>query len=222
MPGDVRERDEERRVHDEVGSRVEIPPGERDAARRARELPVAVVEQRLQLQEQCRGDELTASECERRRSSPATAFARTTAGGGTRSRRRAGTSRFDSGSKTHSRRSSRPARRDSAATGAPVEGGSVEIVMVDGDRRYSPRDPGGLDEVDDALERTFELPTFPEALAFVNRVGELAEAENHHPDIAIHYRQRDAPLVDAHGRRHHRSRPRARAEVERARLGSAP
>lgn len=44
-------------------------------------------------------------------------------------------------------------------------------------------------EVDGALERTFELPSFVEALAFVNRVGELAEAENHHPDIAIHYRQ---------------------------------
>jgi 4a-hydroxytetrahydrobiopterin dehydratase len=42
-------------------------------------------------------------------------------------------------------------------------------------------------EVDDALERTFSFPGFPDALAFVNRVGELAEAENHHPDIAIHY-----------------------------------
>jgi 4a-hydroxytetrahydrobiopterin dehydratase len=49
--------------------------------------------------------------------------------------------------------------------------------------------PAGWSEVDDALEQTFELPTFREALAFVNRVGELAEAENHHPDIAIHYRQ---------------------------------
>ena len=45
----------------------------------------------------------------------------------------------------------------------------------------------GWNEVDDALERTFELGDFREALAFVNRVGELAEAENHHPDIAIHY-----------------------------------
>ena len=44
-------------------------------------------------------------------------------------------------------------------------------------------------EVDGALERTFELPSFAEALAFVNRVGELAEAENHHPDIAISYRK---------------------------------
>jgi 4a-hydroxytetrahydrobiopterin dehydratase len=47
----------------------------------------------------------------------------------------------------------------------------------------------GWTEVDDALERTFELPSFVEALAFVNRVGELAESESHHPDIAIHYRQ---------------------------------
>jgi 4a-hydroxytetrahydrobiopterin dehydratase len=42
-------------------------------------------------------------------------------------------------------------------------------------------------EVDGALERTFQLADFVAALAFVNRVGELAEAENHHPDIAIHY-----------------------------------
>lgn len=49
--------------------------------------------------------------------------------------------------------------------------------------------PSGWNEVDNALERTFELPSFREALAFVNRVGELAEAENHHPDIAIHYRE---------------------------------
>jgi 4a-hydroxytetrahydrobiopterin dehydratase len=42
-------------------------------------------------------------------------------------------------------------------------------------------------EVDDALERTFQFANFVEALAFVNRVGELAEAENHHPDIAVHY-----------------------------------
>ena len=49
--------------------------------------------------------------------------------------------------------------------------------------------PENWTEVDGALERTFELPSFPEALAFVNRVGDLAEAENHHPDIAISYRK---------------------------------
>ena len=47
--------------------------------------------------------------------------------------------------------------------------------------------PESWTEVDKALERTFQLDSFVEALAFVNRVGELAEAESHHPDIAIHY-----------------------------------
>ena len=48
--------------------------------------------------------------------------------------------------------------------------------------------PDRWSEVDNALERTFSFADFREALAFVNRVGELAEAENHHPDIAIHYK----------------------------------
>ena len=47
--------------------------------------------------------------------------------------------------------------------------------------------PDGWTEVDGALERTFQLESFVEALAFVNRVGELAESEDHHPDIAINY-----------------------------------
>jgi 4a-hydroxytetrahydrobiopterin dehydratase len=47
--------------------------------------------------------------------------------------------------------------------------------------------PDGWTEVDGALERTFQFDSFVEALAFVNRVGELAESEDHHPDIAINY-----------------------------------
>ena len=46
------------------------------------------------------------------------------------------------------------------------------------------------EEIDEALERTYELESFGEAIAFVNRVAALAEAENHHPDIAIAYRAR--------------------------------
>jgi 4a-hydroxytetrahydrobiopterin dehydratase len=33
------------------------------------------------------------------------------------------------------------------------------------------------------LTREFEFKNFAQALAFTNRVGELAEAENHHPAI---------------------------------------
>jgi 4a-hydroxytetrahydrobiopterin dehydratase len=49
--------------------------------------------------------------------------------------------------------------------------------------------PTGWDEVDGALERTFELDSFLDALDFVNRLGALAEAEDHHPDITISYRK---------------------------------
>jgi 4a-hydroxytetrahydrobiopterin dehydratase len=35
------------------------------------------------------------------------------------------------------------------------------------------------------LERTFKFKNFAEALAFTNRVGALAEAEGHHPDIHL-------------------------------------
>jgi 4a-hydroxytetrahydrobiopterin dehydratase len=47
--------------------------------------------------------------------------------------------------------------------------------------------PENWGEVDGALQREFRFANFVDALGFVNRVGELAEAENHHPDIAIHY-----------------------------------
>jgi 4a-hydroxytetrahydrobiopterin dehydratase len=47
--------------------------------------------------------------------------------------------------------------------------------------------PEGWQEVDGALQRELRFKDFVEALAFVNRVGELAERENHHPDIAIHW-----------------------------------
>ncbi|MDH4178840.1 MAG: 4a-hydroxytetrahydrobiopterin dehydratase [Thermoleophilia bacterium] len=45
--------------------------------------------------------------------------------------------------------------------------------------------PESWNEVDGALQREFDFPDFASALAFVNRVGELAEAEDHHPDISF-------------------------------------
>ena len=38
-----------------------------------------------------------------------------------------------------------------------------------------------------AIEKTYRFADFRGALKFVNRVGELAERQNHHPDITIHY-----------------------------------
>jgi 4a-hydroxytetrahydrobiopterin dehydratase len=38
----------------------------------------------------------------------------------------------------------------------------------------------------DAIVRDHEFKDFAEAMAFVNRVAEAAEAANHHPDILVH------------------------------------
>lgn len=35
------------------------------------------------------------------------------------------------------------------------------------------------------LEKSFDFPDFVSALAFVNRVGELAEEQGHHPDLHL-------------------------------------
>lgn len=35
------------------------------------------------------------------------------------------------------------------------------------------------------LEKTYSFPNFVDALAFVNRVGELAEQQGHHPDVEL-------------------------------------
>jgi 4a-hydroxytetrahydrobiopterin dehydratase len=39
----------------------------------------------------------------------------------------------------------------------------------------------------DEIVKTFKLPSFPSAVAFVTHVGFLAEAAGHHPDIDIRY-----------------------------------
>jgi 4a-hydroxytetrahydrobiopterin dehydratase len=49
--------------------------------------------------------------------------------------------------------------------------------------------------VNGEITRTFALADFWFALAFVNKVGELAEAAGHHPDIDIRYNKVRLALV---------------------------
>ena len=44
-------------------------------------------------------------------------------------------------------------------------------------------------ERDNALVLEFEFESFPKAIEFVDRLAELAESEDHHPDIDIRYRR---------------------------------
>lgn len=45
----------------------------------------------------------------------------------------------------------------------------------------------GWERTGDTIVKTFTFKNFLEALAFVNRIAEPAEAMNHHPDVAIHW-----------------------------------
>ena len=44
------------------------------------------------------------------------------------------------------------------------------------------------------LERTFRFGDFVGAMAFLNRMADVAEAEGHHPDFCVHYRQVDVSI----------------------------
>jgi 4a-hydroxytetrahydrobiopterin dehydratase len=42
---------------------------------------------------------------------------------------------------------------------------------------------------DGALVRQFTFPAFPDAVAFITRLGFDAEASDHHPDLIVNYRR---------------------------------
>lgn len=44
------------------------------------------------------------------------------------------------------------------------------------------------------LHREFKFPDFKQALAFVNRVGDLAEQQGHHPDILLKWGKAEVTL----------------------------
>lgn len=53
-------------------------------------------------------------------------------------------------------------------------------------QKYLPQVPGWEVLEDKKLRREFTFKDFKEAMAFVNKVADLAEQEGHHPDILIY------------------------------------
>ncbi|MFZ4585422.1 MAG: 4a-hydroxytetrahydrobiopterin dehydratase [Acidimicrobiia bacterium] len=45
----------------------------------------------------------------------------------------------------------------------------------------------GWERIGAQIEKTYERESFPEAIVFVTRIGFLAEAANHHPDVDIRW-----------------------------------
>jgi len=52
-------------------------------------------------------------------------------------------------------------------------------------------DLSGWQAKDDKLTKSFTFKDFITAMEFLNRVAEVAEAEGHHPDFAVHYNRVD-------------------------------
>ncbi|MEA2641391.1 MAG: 4a-hydroxytetrahydrobiopterin dehydratase [Chloroflexota bacterium] len=50
------------------------------------------------------------------------------------------------------------------------------------------RDLPAWERQDDEIVRTVRFPAFMDGIRFINRVAELAEAADHHPDVDIRYR----------------------------------
>jgi 4a-hydroxytetrahydrobiopterin dehydratase len=64
---------------------------------------------------------------------------------------------------------------------APLHGAALLVLQ----HQLGADGNGWTIEREHHLEKEFRFPDFVTALAFVNRVGELAEAQNHHPDLFL-------------------------------------
>lgn len=65
------------------------------------------------------------------------------------------------------------------------EGGGAPIKGKDAAEFLKQLDKSWKIVNDHQLEREFKFPDFKSALDFTNKVGAIAESENHHPDITL-------------------------------------
>lgn len=73
----------------------------------------------------------------------------------------------------------------SRKTCTPCQGGVPALTLSEAEALLPQASGWRLLNNGARLERRFAFKTFAAALAFVNRVGDLAEAEGHHPDITF-------------------------------------
>jgi 4a-hydroxytetrahydrobiopterin dehydratase len=62
-------------------------------------------------------------------------------------------------------------------------------LLNDADVSAALRDLPGWTREADTIRKQFTFASFPEAVAFVNRLVPEAEAADHHPDLTINYRR---------------------------------
>jgi 4a-hydroxytetrahydrobiopterin dehydratase len=70
-------------------------------------------------------------------------------------------------------------------TCTPCRGGIPPLTRAEAEELLPQAPEWALMDNAHRIEKTFRFGNFREALAFVQKVGELAEAEGHHPDISF-------------------------------------
>ncbi len=70
-------------------------------------------------------------------------------------------------------------------TCVPCRGGVPSLEPAKAQELLGQLEPGWALNADGHIERMYSFNNFAEALAFVNRVGEVAESEGHHPDLYL-------------------------------------
>jgi 4a-hydroxytetrahydrobiopterin dehydratase len=70
-------------------------------------------------------------------------------------------------------------------TCTPCRGGIPPLTLEEAKRLQAQAPDWPLLDDGKRIERKFRFNNFAEALAFVNRVGAIAEQEDHHPDISF-------------------------------------
>ena len=68
----------------------------------------------------------------------------------------------------------------------PCEGGISPLTIEQAKEFHAQTPQWAIIEYGKMIARTFVFKNFKEALAFVNKAGEIAEGEDHHPDLNLH------------------------------------
>src|ERR1700679_3565612 len=76
----------------------------------------------------------------------------------------------------------------------PCEGGVFPLAGEELDPFLKQTPSWKLSEDTFSISKDFKFKDFAQALAFVNKVGAIAEAEGHHPDIALSWGKVDVTL----------------------------
>jgi len=63
---------------------------------------------------------------------------------------------------------------------------NMKIIITE-DQKNTIMNSGDWEEVSDKLIKTFYFKDYKEVMTFVNNVMKIANKQNHHPDITVHY-----------------------------------